>query len=462
MTTTVEVSFPWGQYHGTAWGRHVNEGEVDWPPAPWRILRALYCTWRERAADIPAETVESLLTALADPPSYRLPPHSASSTRHYYPDTAHSTDRVIDAFMSLERDAKLLIQWEATLSAPQCDSLASILTLLPYLGRSESLCAARLLSIDPDPSDGQWVGPVDGSHPDSINLLAPLLPLHFESLIETTDRMRGNGRLRPSQSRWVPYDRPSEASTQPPFLRRHKRKRPTAVRYAISSAALPSVHLVAVIGQSMRSAAMSKSEATSETDVPPLLAGKDARGERLKDHRHAHYLPFDEDGDGLLDHILVWAPGMEGDGLDERSLKALLDINHVAGRWSRAGVRSLRVAVEAVGAVTDAAPFLTGPSRFWRSHTPFAPPRHWKGDADAYVRTKVERASAERGHPPPAVSIERHRDWLSFRRHRLGERLEDARRAVGLELDFGTPITGPVCLGALSHFGLGLFIPSKA
>jgi len=37
----ISFKFPAGRYHATPWGRHVNEGAVEWPPSPWRILRAL-------------------------------------------------------------------------------------------------------------------------------------------------------------------------------------------------------------------------------------------------------------------------------------------------------------------------------------------------------------------------------------------------------------------------------------
>jgi CRISPR-associated protein Csb2 len=38
---TLRLRFPGGRYHATPWGHHVNEGQVEWPPSPWRLLRAL-------------------------------------------------------------------------------------------------------------------------------------------------------------------------------------------------------------------------------------------------------------------------------------------------------------------------------------------------------------------------------------------------------------------------------------
>ena len=51
--TTIELTFPAGRYHATPWGRHVNEGAVEWPllpTVPSRIgcdLNEKHLTFRE-------------------------------------------------------------------------------------------------------------------------------------------------------------------------------------------------------------------------------------------------------------------------------------------------------------------------------------------------------------------------------------------------------------------------------
>ena len=71
--TVLELHFPAGRYHATPWGRHVNEGAVEWPPSPWRIVRALIATWYLKAREIPATTVRSLVNTLSLPPGFHLP-----------------------------------------------------------------------------------------------------------------------------------------------------------------------------------------------------------------------------------------------------------------------------------------------------------------------------------------------------------------------------------------------------
>jgi CRISPR-associated protein Csb2 len=50
-----------------------------------------------------------------------------------------------------------------------------------------------------------------------------------------------------------------------------------------------------------------------------------------------------------------------------------------------------------------------------------------------------------------------HEGWLSYRRQRPNKGPD--LPVVGLELSFEEPVRGPIALGALSHFGLGLFLP---
>src|SRR5207244_419852 len=43
--------------------------------------------------------------------------------------------------------------------------------------------------------------------------------------------------------------------------------------------------------------------------LSPILQGKDENGDPARSHIHAFYLPTDEDRDGRIDHITVYAAG---------------------------------------------------------------------------------------------------------------------------------------------------------
>src|SRR5437867_12264651 len=97
--TILELSFPAGRYHATPWGRHVNEGAIEWPPSPWRIVRALIATWHLKAREIPEPTVRSLVNALSTSPRFHLPRASTSHTRHFMPGKGTDKPKIFDTFL---------------------------------------------------------------------------------------------------------------------------------------------------------------------------------------------------------------------------------------------------------------------------------------------------------------------------------------------------------------------------
>src|SRR5262249_5806619 len=93
VPTTLAVRFPLGRYHATAWDRRVNEGAAEWPPPPWRLLRALTAPRPLRWPQLPDDALDQLIRALAAPPSYHTPPTRAGHTRHYLPDCGFGSDK---------------------------------------------------------------------------------------------------------------------------------------------------------------------------------------------------------------------------------------------------------------------------------------------------------------------------------------------------------------------------------
>ena len=82
----LSVRFLAGRFHATPWDRHVNEGVPEWPPSPWRIVRALVATWRRTLPDLSQEQIEPILRELANkPPEFVLPVASTGHSRHYMP-----------------------------------------------------------------------------------------------------------------------------------------------------------------------------------------------------------------------------------------------------------------------------------------------------------------------------------------------------------------------------------------
>src|SRR5437764_6280319 len=86
MSVTLKLTFLAGRYHATPWGRHVNEASPEWPPSPWRLLRALVATWKRKLdREFTVTDVEPVLRSVAAPPQFALPPASLGHSRHFMP-----------------------------------------------------------------------------------------------------------------------------------------------------------------------------------------------------------------------------------------------------------------------------------------------------------------------------------------------------------------------------------------
>jgi CRISPR-associated protein Csb2 len=459
MSTTVAIAFPWGRYHGTPWGRHVNEGAIEFPPSPWRLLRALYATWKCRAPELNDDAVHRLLNHLAIAPTYGIPEYLEAHTRHYMPDIANGTDKVIDAFAVLERNAELTITWPVDLDEAQLRALTVLVERLPYIGRAESVCDARVGSARDDSIARTLIAPMadDVVAEDVLRLLVPDRPLDIAALAARTTDIRKARRLLPSGATWQRYNAPQPA-TPTLSVKRPLRARPTAVRWTFASAARPSVNATVAMTDVFRRACMGAFGRRNNNGVSAELSGKSADGTPLRGHDHAHYLALDADGDRLIDTLLLWVPS----GIGEDEMDTLAGLRRLTGFEHVADFRPGQVGLESVGTIAQVAPELVGPSAVWQSTTPFAPARFVprKQAWEDHVPREVAQELAWRSLPVPTRVDLLQGPWLEFRRHRPSkERIGSARRANGVRLEFDELITGPLVLGALSHFGLGLFLP---
>jgi CRISPR-associated protein Csb2 len=469
VTTTLALSFPWGLYHATPWGRDVNEAAVEWPPSPWRLLRGLYATWRWRLPELEAPVVKRLLSELAVPPAYLLPAYREAHTRHYMPDVAYGTDKVFDAFVAMERDAQALVRWPCDLDTESRQVLSALARGLSYVGRAESICEAHLAEPPeekcPERAEAGWLEPLGHEAPSvsdrwtpRIRVLAPRRPLDLASLTVRTTAVRAAGFTIPPGTEWVVYRKPETATVRPP-ARHVIHSPPTVARWAFASNAQPSIKASVAVDDVLRQACMGRFGRRFDGAVSEVLSGKNAVGAPLAGHRHAHYLALDVDRDRLVDHLAIWAPS----GLDRPEVSALADLDRLVGYGHVSDFRPGRLGLEAMGTPAEVVPELVGPAARWRSLTPFAPPRHahkhqlW----DEYLRQQVTEELGRRSFPAPKSVRLLAGDWLSYRRYRIRERLEDGRTAVGVELAFEEEVAGPLALGALSHFGLGLFVPAE-
>ena len=465
MTTILQVKFPWGKYHATEWGRNVNEGRPEWPPAPWRLLRALFSTWKTRCTHLETEHVEAALRQISEPPTLHVPAMKAAHLRHYMPQASYRsvekkpTTLTFDSFAVLDAQTPVFIEWDVDMTAGPTAALAEIAASLSYLGRAESVCDAELVSQVGDyPGLVSWQ-PATREDPVDAEVLCASSSFELSDLCQTTDIIKKDRRLFPHGSIKVPYVKSKTAQATTPESATRVSKAGSAVRLTVHHRPQPVAANAVVVGELLRRAALKKHSEPSE-----MLSGKRLSGDHIREkHQHAHYLSltrkYQANAADAVSSLVVWTPGQ----LENSELTALARI-----RWLRAGraasnVPNLAVAVSAFGDIKDVAPELVGPSSFWQSFTPFVPGRHnRKLPWDEHIRIEIERElTVYRDLPVPASVEVLEVDTRRYRRYRLPpkETMSDNRRAAMVQIRFEKPVEGPIALGALSHFGLGLFLP---
>jgi len=148
----IQLALDSGRYHATPWGRHVNEGAIEWPPSPWRLYRALLATGHRRLGwqSLP-DTARVLFEKLSGcVPSWSLPRVSSAHTRHYMPDYRGDTGRVLDAF-AYAGGRPIFAELNLDLSASEHELLVELVERLPYLGRAESWVTGSVMPHGHEP-----------------------------------------------------------------------------------------------------------------------------------------------------------------------------------------------------------------------------------------------------------------------------------------------------------------------
>lgn len=503
----IAFRFPAGRYHATPWGRHVNEAEVEWPPSPWRILRALVATWHRKAdfERYPESVLDALVEQLAAQlPVYQLPPGVRAHSRHYMPqgqfkNGREDTSLIFDAFLRLNPEDMLIVAWpEVTLEPEQQSLLDGLLRDLGFLGRAESWveasrlerwegepnCRPTELAVDPETGEalepirlmvptppkeyGPWRDGVVAEHGlDARKLKKPqreivaTLPERFVDALrsETTDLQRA-GWSQPPGARLITYQRPSDAFAQVPVrTSRQRRHSANTIRLALAGKPLPSLLDAIKIGEVTRLAAIKKAEQANGGHIPPVLSGHDLPADNR--HGHAFYLPEDADGDGHIDHVLIHAP----DGLSPEAIRA---VDRIRRLWLPDGGGEWQVLLEGYGQPGDLAEsLLLGHSRTWISTTPYLHPWFAKkrfGVAEQIARECRERGLAEpesvAGTGPVMVRGKERRPAHFHRFRNTRKRLtQPDTRGQFVRITFPEPVEGPVALGFGCHYGLGVFRP---
>ncbi len=283
--------------------------------------------------------------------------------------------------------------------------------------------------------------------------------------------------------------------------RRHTRPSATSIqvaRFVLDSAVLPLVTETLPVAEAMRKALMQMygrlTAREGSRGWSATFSGKDAQRRPLTGHAHAYYLPTDEDGDGRLDHVTVYAAA----GFNRVELQSLYRLREIATGRRGEERHPLRVLLVATGAAGDMDCGPLRKAKRWVSATPFLATRFPKARGrrrdppqllhnpveflKAALQEELQRLAQRSAEIDPAAvqateilpCVDIHGVFrirrspraahglrpIEFKRFRQKYGDDGGRRLAGaFRLVFPRPVRGPIALGHSSHFGLGLFLP---
>jgi CRISPR-associated protein Csb2 len=275
-------------------------------------------------------------------------------------------------------------------------------------------------------------------------------------------------------------ERGAQDSSAFPLLRR----KPTLARFLLDGPALPLVAETLPLAEQARRSLLSRCKHLAHRRDPrlsddaiwrlsPAFWGKDDEGQPRTGHAHAFFLPCDEDGDGRIDHLTVWAR-MGFEPLEHQAIDRLRRLPFGEGD-------PLQLVLTGFGSEGDFRSPLLDESTVWTSATPFLVTRFPKlrgskrdrpedyATPRAFALHVLRQELARRPDLPPVVSIDpvdeigpQRLRSIQFARFRSKRGDDGGRRAAGgFRVTFAAAVRGPLCLGHACHFGLGLFLPAR-
>lgn len=503
MPIVIEQYFLTGKFHSTRWNQSPFEDAIgEWPPSPWRLLRALTARAFEHARETgnhDDHTRDSLLIRLAEtPPLFRLPTNPtytsswpARGVKQYQPTDLVKSDKkrgepwvlrpqttlFVDSFVCLPPDDPIYWIWpKLNLSPDETALLARLLRRVTYFGRAESLTVMRLLSetrvplpanceLRPEHGNGVPVLVADPSqNVDIIKVLKVLLANNDDRLLK--------GRRIPPGTAWWHAVRPTRHIIRQPRVGPVSQPLPL-LQFAIGGRVFPSADSWIRITERFRGAVLDT--------LAKLLTGRhDAKFSSLSPElRLIHSLMTGKGSDGIPSdghlHPFFWLlPSPNGyperlvcyrrTPFNSMEQEAMLIASERNLSW-QFGNPDWVLRMVPLSEKTPLPHAILGESRFWKTVTHYVPTRHVLGRkgkprAGNSIIEQVLRDLTNAGFPPAKIGVmEGTRKWVKIHRPmRLKTSpINDLKLGYHIYLEFDSLVRGPISLGNSSHFGLGLF-----
>jgi CRISPR-associated protein Csb2 len=505
---TVAITFPWGRYYAHPWGLNPQRlREPEWPPSPWRLLRAIAAAWFRLHTGQPAspELLNLLNTLGRELPEMDLPKVAFSRTVHYQPNYGVTTDKDDQSYALYKRVrhenhfaavagpvsfhyrlATLPESGRASAAAAFCRLLTELAPAIQYFGRAESVSefgavvddgpgsapglAVPALNDEGEPCRriGEDCREVFCANPRDFraeDLWQPRNGSSAGAVPHLVEDLLGASQPLPDGAAWFSYQMPvgwpREWIVRSPAT---SRRQPSAgpkpivarfLRFSLQCRIGIPRKFVVSLSEQFRNQAIGL-----HGDPSYALSGHHLLGGAVADHQHAFYLPQPDDSGKYLAELCVWCRH----GFAQSEVEALMRAGAVRFGDGRYPVRPVLLEVQRDVPLVETA-------RIWRSISPFVPPRYW-------YRQKVREQDLKRFDTPEAQLGRCLRDAgvqgeATVRRLQTGEQWEvcrvhvpkasslaepDRRIGVSFEVEFSGPTALPFpAFGHSCHFGLGQF-----
>ena len=459
---TIKMEFgPWG-YHATPWGHYVNEGIPEFPPSPYRLMRALVDVWKRDRPEWNEKRVVPILSALSrSPPLFSLPPYSEYSVPLYQDTNSGDPQQgalIYDSFVIMDKGEAVYLKWtDVSLTPSQLSDLSELLSLIGYLGRTESWVDISVMKENPN-VEWNCVPSSSGKKTAIVTVPASMQSgdkQWFDTLTQTTKHAFMQGINTPRGISLVPYSLPLS-----PFSRQVIDEPDgtgvSAVLYSLKSQELPPLTLTLAIADRVHIKLMGIYRRLFGNDIPPSLSGRDTDGTVWLGPGPLNIWPFDSDNDGRLDSMLITSDL-------EFTAHILKTLNTLTKVWQ---TEEMDLHFDVVGqGYMDSLMQQTSSTAFI-SDTPFIPKRHFKknmGMIENWLFEEVKRECEKLGFPgPQSISLleeikkgNTSYRWDGYVRNRKGG---PPLPSYLMHLTFSSPVRLDMfAIGYDSHFGSGLF-----
>lgn len=412
--TAIRLTFPWGRYYAHPWGINPTRlREAEWPPSPWRLLRALVSAWfRAHPGQPPSSDCVALVETLGRQlPEIGIGKVSFGHTVHWQPNygATSAEDKKAAVYKKTRHEnhfvavhGPVFFRWsEVSLSHEQSALLRTLLAEITYFGRAESLCHAELCESELSEPDIGWCKPTSGRkissahrdvfcpkpadfrftdlwsrRADNFAPDGPDAPPHLVDKLLESD-------MKPDGAAWVSYQMPkgwpNNWVVRVPKSQRPKRLAAAApivahtLRFSLQCRIPIPLKATVDIAERFRQSGIKRfKQAHGENAHSFALSGHEPKPEGVEgDHQHAHFLPLavgDSFTPGLAE-ILIWAPC----GFTQAEVEALMRVQVLYWGASKHPIRPVLTGIDQ----SPPAVLSPQPAQTWQSLTPYVPPRHF-------------------------------------------------------------------------------------